>query len=134
MGIYDACKDIITIAQKAGNWELYRELVDLSAQALDLQLEVARLREENLALRKAKDISKKIIRHEEPVVTIDDDDKKLYYCSHCWDSENTLIQINCHNDGTFSCPHCKNAGNYDNQKKEKYDLQRIPSVTKSPFI
>lgn len=133
MSIYDACKDIITIAQKADNLELYRQLLDLSAQALDLQEEVARLREENLALRKAKDISEKIIRHKEPVVTIEGDDKNLYYCSHCWDSENMLIQINCHRDGTFNCAHCKNGGNYDNQKKEKYDLSRRPTVSKAPW-
>ena len=106
MSFYDAFKDAINVAQKADNVELYRQLLDLSAQALDLQAEVARLREENVALRKLKDISEKIIRHEEPVVTIDGNDKNLYYCSHCWDSQQLLVQINCHNDGTFNCPHC----------------------------
>ena len=128
MSFYDAFKDAISVAQKADNVELYRQLLDLSAQALDLQAEVARLREENVALRKLKDISEKIIRHEEPVVTIDGDDKNLYYCSHCWDSQQLLIQINCHNDGTFNCPHCNSSGNYDNEKKKKSDLANLEAI------
>lgn len=128
MSFYDAFKDAISVAQKADNVELYRKLLDLSAQALDLQAEVARLREENIALRKLKDVSEKIIRHEEPVVTIDGDDKNLYYCSHCWDSQQLLIQINCHNDGTFNCPHCNSSGNYDNEKKKKSDLANLEVI------
>ena len=42
MGLYDAMKDAISLAQKADNIELYRQLLDLSAQALELQAEVAK--------------------------------------------------------------------------------------------
>lgn len=134
MSFYDAFKDAISVAQKADNVELYRQLLDLSAQALDLQAEVARLREENFELKKSKDISEKIIRHEEAVITLEDDDKCLYYCSHCWDSENMLIQINCHNDGTFNCPHCKSQGNYDNQKKKAHDDAQLRAIANMKFI
>ena len=128
MSFYDAFKDAISVAQKADNVELYRQLLDLSAQALDLQAEVARLREENTALRKSKDISEKVIRHEEPVVTIEGDTKNLYYCSHCWDSQQMIIQINCHNDGTFNCPHCQASGNYDNEKKRKAEMANLEAI------
>ena len=37
MGFYDAFKDALSVAQKADNVELYRHLLDLSAQALDLK-------------------------------------------------------------------------------------------------
>ena len=47
MGLYDAFKDAMNMAQKADNIELYRQLLDLGAQALDLQAEVARLKEDN---------------------------------------------------------------------------------------
>ena len=130
MSFYDAFKDAISVAQKADNVELYRQLLDLSAQALDLQAEVAHLREENNDLKKTKDISKKIVRHKEPVITLNDDDNNLYYCSHCWDSKNMLIQINCHSNGTFDCPHCRNTGNYDNEKKKLNDLKKGSSVTR----
>ena len=47
MGLYEAFKDAISVAQKADNVELYRQLLDLSAQALDMQAEIAKLKEEN---------------------------------------------------------------------------------------
>ena len=37
MWLYDAMKDVAKLAQKADNIELYQRLLDLSAQALDLQ-------------------------------------------------------------------------------------------------
>ena len=46
MAFYDAFKDAIALAQKADNIELYKQLLDLSAQALDLQAENAKLKEE----------------------------------------------------------------------------------------
>ncbi len=118
MGFYDAMKDAISLAQKADNIELYRQLLDLNAQALDLQAEVARLKEENEQLKKKQDISTKIIRHQEPVITIADEGKpQLYYCAHCWDSEQLLIQVNCQSDWKFVCPHCRARGTYDEKNK-----------------
>lgn len=130
MGFYDAMKDAVNMAQKADNIELYRQLLDLSAQALDLQAEVARLREENAELKKRRDIAGRIIRHEEPCVTLSDEPSKLYYCSHCWDSEQLLIQLNCHVNGTFVCPHCQAKGNYDNELKKKSDAAQIEAMAK----
>ena len=46
MGLYEALKDAVSIAQKADNIDLYRKLLDLSAQALDMQSEIARLKRE----------------------------------------------------------------------------------------
>ncbi len=141
MGFYDAMKDAISLAQKADNIELYRQLLDLSAQALDLQAEVARLKEENEQLKKKQDISTKIIRHQEPVITITDEgEPKLYYCSHCWDSHQLLIQVNCKRDGTFECSHCQAKGIYDNAIKQKADIEqaeaiaRIGSLNRRPII
>lgn len=47
MGLYDGIKDVANIIQKADNIELYGKLLDLSAQALELQNENTRLIEEN---------------------------------------------------------------------------------------
>ena len=68
MAFYDAMKDAISMAQKADNIELYRQLLDLGAQALELQAEVAHLREENQQLRAKKDLESRIIRHQAPFV------------------------------------------------------------------
>ena len=93
MGFYDAMKDAVNLAQKADNIELYRQLLDLSAQALDLQEENRRLKEEIADLRKGKDLESKIIRYKQTYLTLQDDDKMLKYCAVCWDSERKLIQM-----------------------------------------
>ena len=43
MGLYEGIKGAIGIAQKADNIELYKQLIDLSSQALDMQTEIAKL-------------------------------------------------------------------------------------------
>ena len=140
MSFYDAIKDAASLAQKADNIELYRQLLDLSAQALDLQAEVARLKEENAELKKRREIADKVIRHEEPCITLEEDTAELYYCSHCWDSEQLLIQLICHANGTFDCPHCQAKGNYSNEKKRQADRKQIEALAnmnrsyKNPYI
>ncbi|HEZ7991258.1 MAG TPA: hypothetical protein RWO66_09965 [Ruminococcus sp.] len=47
MGLYEGIKDAIGLAQKADNIDLYKQLLDLGAQALEMQAEITRLREEN---------------------------------------------------------------------------------------
>ena len=79
MGLYEAFKDAISVAQKADNVELYRQLLDLSAQALDMQAEIARLKEENTELRKRRDVASEIIRHDEPCRTLKNDNQNNGY-------------------------------------------------------
>ena len=50
MSFYDAIKEAINLAQKADNIELYRQLLDLGAQALEMQNEIAQLKMENMEL------------------------------------------------------------------------------------
>lgn len=135
MGLYEAFKDAISVAQKADNIELYRQLLDLSAQALDMQAEIAKLKEENAELKKRKEIANDIVRHKNPFITLNGDEQNLCYCSHCWDSQQLLIQLNCHENGTFECPHCSKKGVYDDQMKSQSDaemLRMINSMNSSP--
>ena len=94
MSFYDAFKDVLSVAQKADNIELYKKLLDLSAQALDLQAEIARLKEENDQLKRRKIDADRIVRHKQPYLTFSDDDQHLKYCAVCWDGEQLLIQMN----------------------------------------
>lgn len=117
MGFYDAMKEVLNLAQKADNIELYRQLLDLSGQALDLQEEVAHLRAENAELKNRRDIAGRIVRHKETYISLQDDTLGLCYCAHCWDNDNRLMQLICdEEDGSFKCPHCKMAGIYDIRK------------------
>ncbi len=119
MSLYDAVKDAMSVAQKADNVELYRKLLDLSAQVLELQAEISRLTEENKRLKKNTDIESKIVRHEQPYVTLSGENEKILYCSTCWAKNRTLIQVRCNDDGHFRCPECQTSGVYDKYKQYK---------------
>ena len=121
MSIYSNIKDVAEVLQKADNIDLYRKLIDVSNEALEIQDEVIRLREENAQLKKRGSLENVVVRHEEPIVTRSDDTIIIYYCAHCWDNEEKLIQVNCCDDGRFDCPHCNNSGTYDRKKREEHD-------------
>lgn len=93
MGIYEGFKDAISIAQKADNVDLYKRLLDLSAQALDMQEEIRQLKEENAELKKEQDLESRIVRHEEPYITLRDESPEIHYCAVCWGNEKKLIQM-----------------------------------------
>lgn len=102
MGLYQGIKDVANVVQKADNIELYKKLLDLSAQALDLQAEIAQLKEENAELRKSHDLESRVIRHTEPYITLRDDAPEIQYCAVCWGHDKKLIQLY---DG-FRCRIC----------------------------
>lgn len=116
MGLYDGIKDAAKVIQKADNIELYEKLLDLSAQALELQNDNTRLIEENKKLKQKEDLSSRVVRHEDTYITLKNDTDEIMYCSCCWDSSNKLIQVRKDDDGYFLCHLCKNRGYYDKQK------------------
>lgn len=121
MSFYDAFKDAISIAQKSDNIELYRQLLDLNAQALELQAEIARLTAENEQLKKNDDIESKIIRYQQPYISLEGDNKNILYCSTCWAKNKILIQICCNDNGYFSCPECDTHGIWDDTKRYRHN-------------
>lgn len=130
MGLYEGIKDVAKVVQQADNIELYQKLLDLSAQALDMQAEITKLREEIAVLKKKEDISQKIVRHQEPYITKTGDEPNILYCSHCWDSEELLIQLKCDaRKGVFECPHCKNSGIYNMESHKSYNKAQAEAIT-----
>ena len=110
MGLYEGIKDAIGIAQKADNIELYRQLLDLGSQALEMQAEITKLREENEELKGANDLESRIIKHDEPYFTLQDENEKICYCATCWGNQNKLIQmkrINHNGRNKLQCNICK---------------------------
>lgn len=103
MGLYEGIKDVAKIAQKADNIELYKQLLDLGAQALDMQEEIRRLKEANAELKDEKNLKSKICRHiskkidsfhnEHPYITLLDDVDEIRYCAICWGRDKKLIQL-----------------------------------------
>ena len=111
MGLVENIKDVAKIVQQSDNLGLYRQLIDLSEQALNQQNTINYLNEENERLRKKLKDKKNVQRHSELYLTIEGDDNVIY-CSHCWDNEEKLIQMRTAN-GQFECPHCKLKGVFD---------------------
>lgn len=118
MGLYEGIKDVAKIVQQADNIQLYQQLIDLSAQALDMQNEITRLTIENTELKKKQDLEEKIQRHEGLYVTLEGCNN-IMYCAHCWDSDRKLIQMFTEH-GKYRCPHCDIEGIYDKQKHDEY--------------
>lgn len=117
MSFYEAFKDAMNMAQKADNIELYRQLLDLSAQALELQAEVSRLTVENKQLKQKADLERRILRNEQPFFTLEGENQDIRYCSNCWAKNKILIQLQCNDDGHFRCSECTTKGIYDKAKR-----------------
>lgn len=111
MGIYEGIKDVAKVVQQADNVDLYKKLLDLSAQALDMQDELSRLRTENEELRRQHDLDKKIVRHKSPYITLSGEPNDICYCAVCWGKNHKLIQMTVGvNYGSmhFHCCNCDN--------------------------
>lgn len=124
MGLYEGIKDMAKVLQKAGNIDLYSKLIDLGAQALEMQNEIARLTNENLKLKESKHLSDKVERYSEPFITLNGEKEHVLYCARCWGDTEKLIQVRCYDNGEFKCCKCNNNGVYDKNKKERYDKEK----------
>ena len=119
MEIIDTVKEVLSLAQKADNIELYRQILDLQAQIQDLQAEMAKLREENIELKKTKDLESNIEYHVDSFVTRKSDTKPIKYCAACWANKKVLVPIQSLDRGRYRCPLC-NVGIFDTEKRYGY--------------
>ena len=127
MGLYEGIKDVAKVLQQADNVELYCQLIDLSAQALDMQNKINQLSSENAELKKKQDLEERIQRHQKLYVTLKDEEGEIFYCSHCWDNNRKLIQMQ-KSHGEFFCPHCHLHGIYDQSEYDCYQNHRSQSL------
>lgn len=106
MSFYDAFKDVINIAKKADNLELYRQLLDLSYQALDLQAEISKLKEENAELRAKINRKENVVRHAGAYITLADDPLSIPYCAVCYGKDDKLLQLRDFDQNRYRCYNC----------------------------
>lgn len=122
-------KNAAEIVRKAENLELYAMLLDLYSKALELQEENQILKEQAVDRNRNDIISKRTIRHPQPIITLKNDNDNIFYCAHCWDSQQKLIQVNKDTrSGEATCPECKNSCVYDQLIHNRYIVSRKPSV------
>lgn len=121
MSLYEAAKDAISIAQKADNVELLRQIIDLQKAMQDMQqenLELKRKNEELQAIIK-KDKSMKY-DHEESCYYehLQDGNKEGPYCPICWEKDRIGIHLE-PDSGSYKW-YCKSCKNVMGKKKNFY--------------
>ena len=109
MGLYDGIKDVAKIVQQADNIDLYRRLLDLSNEALEMQAKIQELQEENRELKKQRELNNTIEYYEDPYITLNTDRKTIRYCAACWADKQKLVPLQSagEEDITMQCPLCK---------------------------
>ena len=106
MGLYEGIKDVAKVVQQADNLGLYKNLLDLSSQALDMQEEIAALKKENEELKMELCQRKRIIRHKGIYITLEGEQQGIAYCSTCYGKDNALIQMFDYDEECYRCPVC----------------------------
>lgn len=108
MSIIDNIKSITTTIRQIDNIELYRRILDLQAEIMNVVSENQELRQENSSLSE-KLVTKQAITFDNSAYWTRIDDKRDGpYCTRCWDLEKNLIRLHpCGNPAMYDCPNCK---------------------------
>lgn len=130
MGWYEALKDGISVAQKADNIQLVKDLLEAQQQIFDLVNENNQLKDEIKKLNAVVDIEANIERHKDAYITLKNESEKLIYCSSCWDTKKVLIQGQIVNTGKYQCPACKTTAYYDRAAYNKSQAEAISSLSR----
>lgn len=70
----------------------------------------------------------KIIRHQQPFITLKDDENEIIYCSRCWDVKHKLVQVRCNEYGWFNCVECENTGIFDQKKADAHEKKEADAM------
>jgi len=119
MGVYEGFKDVIRMVQQIDNIELYRKILELQAQSLEIssalvakEKEIAGLTSEIDNLKETLKKSATITSHENLYFDIDETGRPVgyAYCPRCYDVDAVLVHIvqNPKKRSTSYCPQCKN--------------------------
>ena len=130
MGLYEALKDAVSIAQKAGNIELTRGLIDAQQQALDLlnavrekDDEIRQFKDEISRLKSSMQIAGDVVEHEGWYFLSGEDESWKWppVCSRCWEVDVRLVHLHWVSQFTrdgVRCPQCKSLfGNVPSRPK-----------------
>ena len=117
MDWYEALKDAIEIAKKAGDIEVVQSIISAQQQVLDIQRDNVKLREENANLKKQIEDLNDLTRKEKDLIVCkgflfdkSNSQNPGPFCQACWVSQRKLICIVKQDSftGPFNvCPLCK---------------------------
>jgi len=86
-------KELAKLIQDLGKIELYKKVVDLQSDIVELTEERNRLREENRVLKEKKDIRERL-RFDTNLYWLKESDKEIGpFCQQCMDSGGKLVRL-----------------------------------------
>lgn len=106
MGVYEAAKDALKVAQKADNIELVQKLLDVQKMALDMQEKMQEQQNKIIELQKENEIlseTKKYVLAPGKTCLIDPEHPERPLCPVCTMKLKTPAPLNA---GVY-CPQCK---------------------------
>lgn len=94
MGVYEAIKNAVALAQKADNVDLLRKLLDAQSASIEDRETIRALREEVVDLRKRLQLQEEL-RWEHNVYwrELADGNREGPYCPKCWSGESKLVRF-----------------------------------------
>ena len=108
MGWYEALKDAISLAQKADNLALMRQLLDAQREMLDMQAEINTLHGKLLELEREKRDTEDLYFKDQAYWRKRDGIEDGPFCPRCFDADRKIIRLRRVNGYVPSCPNCQN--------------------------
>lgn len=103
MGIIENVKETVGLIQKIDNLDLYRRI-------LNLQAEVMQLVEENTELKRSLNLQQDLVFEKNAYwKRSQDSQKEGPFCPQCWDSSRLLMRSLDKGDRIYICPKCNTA-------------------------
>lgn len=109
MGIIENVKEAAKLVQQIDNIELYRKILDLQSEAMELIEKLKRKDEEVLRLRKALELKGKLIYKNNAYFFEDENgNKEGPFCTKCFDVDKVQCRLVPDTKGyQVICPNCK---------------------------
>ncbi len=110
MSILETAKSIGATLKKIGNIELYQQILDLQAQALELLEENAALKREVQVLKEKAALAGSLrFEHNALWRAAAENKWEGPLCSKCWDADEKLVHLHelREEPGAFLCPACR---------------------------
>jgi hypothetical protein len=115
MGLIENVKEVVGVLQKADNIDLYRKVLDLQKDALDLIEENRYLKNQVKQLEESLTIISNIEFKDNMYFTnINTEDEKGPFCTKCWDDEKKLVRLHFNGLDFYLCPVCQNSVTINN--------------------
>ena len=110
MGIIENAKEAVKLVQQIGNIDLYRRILDLRGEAIELTEELKKKDEIIAQLKDALDLKGKFIYKDSAYYITDENDKIIDgpFCTKCFDVDHIKCRLVPENIGPqVICPNCR---------------------------